>query len=123
MGLMLIWGDDINLAHGAIIVIGMFAYCLVNYSPPVHPYVAVLAMILFGIALYWIGQHRVTGGGPVGLQSVSWRGCAFISMHNMQPSRGIPSFSNRGDSKRVRDERFFGIDSPLKRGRGENLFR
>jgi branched-chain amino acid transport system permease protein len=40
MGLTLIWGvmNVINLAHGAIIVIGMFLLYLVVYSLGLHPY-------------------------------------------------------------------------------------
>jgi branched-chain amino acid transport system permease protein len=67
MGLTLIWGvmKVINLAHGAIIVIGMFLLYSIVYALGLHPYVAVPAMIvfgfIFGIALYWVAVHRVIG--------------------------------------------------------------
>ena len=67
MGLTLIWGvmNVINLAHGAIIVLGMFLLYLVVYSLGLHPYVAVPATIMFsfvfGIVLYWVSVHRVIG--------------------------------------------------------------
>lgn len=67
MGLTLIWGvmRVINLAHGAIIVLGMFTlYMLVTVVglPPYGtiPFVIVLSF-LFGVTLYWIGVHRVIG--------------------------------------------------------------
>jgi branched-chain amino acid transport system permease protein len=67
MGLTLIWGvmRVINLAHGAIIVLGMFLlYTLVTVVglPPYGtiPFVILLSF-LFGVGLYWIGVHRVIG--------------------------------------------------------------
>lgn len=67
MGLTLIWGvmNVINLAHGAIIVIGMFLLYATAYSLGLYPYVAVPVAVLFsfilGIVLYWIAVHRVIG--------------------------------------------------------------
>jgi branched-subunit amino acid ABC-type transport system permease component len=67
MGLTLIWGvmNVINLAHGAIIVIGMFLLYLVAHALGLNAYVAVPATIVFGFAfgvvLYWIAVHRVVG--------------------------------------------------------------
>jgi branched-chain amino acid transport system permease protein len=67
MGLTLIWGvmNVINLAHGAIIVAGMFLLYIIVYSFGLHAYFAVPAMIgfgfVFGIVLYWIAVHRVIG--------------------------------------------------------------
>jgi len=67
MGLTLIWGvmNVINLAHGAIIVIGMFLLYLIVHAIGLNAYVAVPAMIGFGfvcgVMLYWIAVHRVIG--------------------------------------------------------------
>ena len=67
MGLTLIWGvmNVINLAHGAIVVIGMFVLYTVANMLGLHPYGAVPLMIVFGfvvgMALYWVGVHRMIG--------------------------------------------------------------
>jgi branched-chain amino acid transport system permease protein len=67
MGLTLIWGvmNVINLAHGAIIVLGMFMLYLIASSLGLPAYSAVPVMIVFGfvfgIGLYWIGVHRMIG--------------------------------------------------------------
>jgi len=67
MGLTLIWGvmNVINLAHGAIIVLGMFVLYLVATALGLPPYGAIPVMILlgfsFGVALYWIAVHRMIG--------------------------------------------------------------
>ena len=67
MGLTLIWGvmNVINLAHGAMIVLGMFLLYLVAHALGLDAYVAVPATIVFGFAfgvvLYWIAVHRVIG--------------------------------------------------------------
>ena len=67
MGLTFIWGvmNVINLAHGAIIVLGMFLLYelssglgLPGYST--IPVVIVFAFV-FGVVLYWISVHRVIG--------------------------------------------------------------
>src|SRR5215813_3580699 len=67
MGLTLIWGvmNVINLAHGAIIVLGMFVLYLVATAFGLPPYAAIPVMIIFGfsfgVALYWIAVHRMIG--------------------------------------------------------------
>ena len=67
MGLTLIWGvmNVINLAHGAIVVIGMFVlYMLVSaLGLPAYGAVPVMIVVGFvvGIGLYWIGVHRMIG--------------------------------------------------------------
>jgi branched-chain amino acid transport system permease protein len=67
MGLTLIWGvmNVINLSHGAIVVVGMFVLYLVASMLGLPAYAAVPVMIVFGfvfgIALYWIGVHRMIG--------------------------------------------------------------
>jgi branched-chain amino acid transport system permease protein len=67
MGLTLIWGvmNVINLAHGAIIVLGMFVLYLVAAALGLPPYGAIPVMIIFGfsfgVALYWIAVHRMIG--------------------------------------------------------------
>jgi branched-chain amino acid transport system permease protein len=67
MGLTLIWGvmNVINLAHGAIIVLGMFVLYLVATAFGLPAYSAIPVMIIFGfsfgVALYWIAVHRMIG--------------------------------------------------------------
>jgi len=67
MGLTLIWGvmRVINLAHGAIIVLGMFLlYFLATAAGfPIYGAIPVAIGIgfVFGVALYWIAVHRVIG--------------------------------------------------------------
>ena len=67
MGLTLIWGvmKVINLAHGAIIVLGMFVLYLAASAMGLPPYGAIPVMIAFGfafgVALYWIAVHRMIG--------------------------------------------------------------
>jgi branched-chain amino acid transport system permease protein len=67
MGLTLIWGvmNVINLAHGAIIVLGMFVLYLVATALGLSPYAAIPVLIVFGfcfgVALYWIAVHRMIG--------------------------------------------------------------
>ncbi|HEY7299461.1 MAG TPA: branched-chain amino acid ABC transporter permease [Xanthobacteraceae bacterium] len=67
MGLTLIWGvmKVINLAHGAIIVLGMFLLYLLATSLGLPPYGALPVMIVFGfcfgVALYWTAVHRMIG--------------------------------------------------------------
>jgi len=67
MGLTLIFGvmDVINLAHGPIIALGMFALFFVagGTGLGLHPYVALVVVallgLLFGFATYFIAVHRV----------------------------------------------------------------
>jgi branched-subunit amino acid ABC-type transport system permease component len=67
MGLTLIWGvmNVINLAHGAIVVVGMFMLYLVATALGLPTYAAIPAMLafgfVFGVALYWIAVHRIIG--------------------------------------------------------------
>jgi branched-subunit amino acid ABC-type transport system permease component len=67
MGLTLIWGvmNVINLAHGAVIVYGMFALYLLATSLGVPAYasipVVIVCAFLFGVGLYWVAIHRVIG--------------------------------------------------------------
>jgi branched-chain amino acid transport system permease protein len=67
MGLTLIWGvmNVINLAHGAIIVLGMFLlYLLASVlGLPVYGTIPVTIAVgfVFGVALYWIAVHRMIG--------------------------------------------------------------
>jgi branched-chain amino acid transport system permease protein len=65
MGLTLIWGvmNVINLTHGALIVLGMFAAYFLTAGSGLSPY-ATLPLVLaagfaFGVVLYWIAVHRV----------------------------------------------------------------
>lgn len=65
MGLTLIWGvmNVINLSHGAIIALGMFATYLLFSLLGLNPYfglvvVAVLGL-LFGLLVYTVAVHRV----------------------------------------------------------------
>jgi branched-subunit amino acid ABC-type transport system permease component len=65
MGLNLIWGvmRVINLAHGALISLGMFGVYLVFSSLGLNPYLALLLVallgLLMGIIIYIIGIARV----------------------------------------------------------------
>lgn len=65
MGLNLIWGvmRVINLAHGALISLGMFGVYLFFSSLGLNPYLALLLVallgLLMGIAIYFIGIARV----------------------------------------------------------------
>ncbi len=67
MGLSLIWGvmDVINLTHGAMIALGMFALYLLYGSFTVSPYLLLLPILaggfLLGVVVYWIAVHRVVG--------------------------------------------------------------
>ncbi len=67
MGLTLIWGvmRVINLAHGAIIVVGMFLLYVVAGALRLEPYAAVPTSVVvcfaFGVVLYWTAVHRVIG--------------------------------------------------------------
>lgn len=65
MGLNLIWGvmRVINLAHGALISLGMFGVYLLFSSLGLNPYVALLLVailgLLMGIVIYVVGIARV----------------------------------------------------------------
>src|SRR5262245_27983641 len=67
MGLTLIWGvmNVINLTHGAMIVLGMFAVYGLTAALGIGPYATVPAVIILGfvvgVVLYWIAVHRVVG--------------------------------------------------------------
>jgi branched-chain amino acid transport system permease protein len=65
MGLSLIWGvmDVINLTHGAVTVLGMFAMYLLFSAFPVNVYLLLLPVIILGLILglviYWTAVHWV----------------------------------------------------------------
>src|SRR6266498_2643098 len=67
MGLTLIWGvmNVINLTHGAMIVLGMFALYFLASAVGLPPYGAVPVTIVIGfvvgVLVYWIAVHRVVG--------------------------------------------------------------
>jgi branched-subunit amino acid ABC-type transport system permease component len=71
MGLTLIWGvmNIINLTHGVMIVVGMFALLLIVHALGVSAYVAIVPILIagfgIGIALYWIAIHRMVGQPPL----------------------------------------------------------
>ncbi len=65
MGLTLIFGvmKVINLAHGPVIALGMFATFLISNQLGVNPYLALVVVpflgLVFGIVMYLIAVHRV----------------------------------------------------------------
>jgi len=65
MGLNLIWGvmSVINLAHGALIALGMFGVYLLFTNVGLNPYLALLLVAILGlwmgILIYFIAIHRV----------------------------------------------------------------
>lgn len=65
MGLTLIFGvmRVINLAHGAVITLGMFAVYLLSIRLGLNPYLALVGALLiglaFGVAMYFVAVHRV----------------------------------------------------------------
>jgi branched-chain amino acid transport system permease protein len=67
MGLTLIWGvmKVINLAHGIIIVLGMFALYFLATALGIPAYGTVPIVIglgfVLGVGLYWIAVHRIIG--------------------------------------------------------------
>jgi len=67
MGLSLIWGvmDVINLTHGSMIALGMFALYLLFGALATNAYVLLLPVIVVGLVLgitvYWMSVHRVVG--------------------------------------------------------------
>ncbi len=68
MGLTLIWGvmSVINLAHGAIIALGMFGTYLLFSSLGLNPYVALPLVagvgLVAGMLIYWTAIHRILNG-------------------------------------------------------------
>jgi branched-chain amino acid transport system permease protein len=67
MGLTLIWGvmHVINLAHGAMIVLGMFIVYFLAKAAGLSPYegvpVVIVVAFLVGVMLYWVAVNRVIG--------------------------------------------------------------
>lgn len=65
MGLTLIFGvmRVINLSHGALIAIGMFAVLVMSQSTGINPYLTLPAVLiiglLFGMVMYGVSLHRV----------------------------------------------------------------
>jgi len=65
MGLTLIWGvmSVINLAHGAVMALGMFGTYLIFNHLGVNPYLALLGVaglgLLLGFLMYTVAVHRV----------------------------------------------------------------
>lgn len=65
MGLTLIWGvmRIINLAHGAMMALGMFGVYLIFSSLGLNPYLALLLVallgLLFGMGLYYLAIVRI----------------------------------------------------------------
>ncbi len=65
MGLSLIWGvmHVINLSHGPVIALGMFATYLLFYQAGMNPYLAILLVALLGLLvgflIYGIAVRRV----------------------------------------------------------------
>lgn len=68
MGLNLIWGvmRVINLAHGALISLGMFGVYLLFSSLGINPYISLLLIailgLLMGVVIYFVGIARVING-------------------------------------------------------------
>lgn len=68
MGLNLIWGvmRVVNLAHGALIALGMFSVYLLFSNFGINPYVALLLVaavgLLAGVLIYYIAIQRVING-------------------------------------------------------------
>ncbi|MEI8393835.1 MAG: branched-chain amino acid ABC transporter permease [Rhodospirillaceae bacterium] len=71
IGLTLIWGvmDVINLTHGAMITLGMFALYLIFVKTGIMPYAALVPVAVigfgFGLAVYWTSVHRVITRPPL----------------------------------------------------------
>jgi branched-chain amino acid transport system permease protein len=67
MGLSLIWGvmDVINLTHGAVIALGMFAMYLLVSAFAVNAYILLIPVIigglLLGLLIYWMSVNWVVG--------------------------------------------------------------
>jgi len=71
MGLTLIFGimDVVNLSHGALITLGMFASYLLFSAAGVNPYLGLplvaVAGLLLGMLLYGITVHPILDGPPL----------------------------------------------------------
>lgn len=65
MGMTLIWGvmSVINLSHGPIIALGMFAVYLIANNLGLHPYLAIILValmgLLFGVFIFLVSIRRV----------------------------------------------------------------
>ncbi len=65
MGLTLIWGvmRIINLSHGALMALGMFAVYLLFGNLGLHPYLSLVlvavAGLIVGLLIYFVAVHRV----------------------------------------------------------------
>lgn len=65
MGLTLIFGvmRVINLAHGPVIALGMFATYLLSTQLGLNPYLSILLGLplglVMGVVIYWVAVHRV----------------------------------------------------------------
>ena len=65
MGLSLIYGvmRVVNLAHGAVMALGMFALYLMSSQWGINPYLALIVVLglglALGVAMYFIAIHRV----------------------------------------------------------------
>lgn len=71
MGLTLIFGvmNVINLAHGAIIMLGMFGVYLLFQTVGLNPYLAIIlvavAGLVVGLIMYVVAVHRVINAPPL----------------------------------------------------------
>jgi branched-chain amino acid transport system permease protein len=71
MGLTLIWGvmNVINLTHGAMLALGMFALYLLSPLIGLTPYLAIPPIMvlgfLAGVVVYAVAVHRVVGRPPL----------------------------------------------------------
>ncbi len=67
MGLSLIWGvmDVINLTHGSMIALGMFAMYLLFVAIAANTYLLLFPIVgaglLLGVIVYWVAVHWVVG--------------------------------------------------------------
>jgi branched-chain amino acid transport system permease protein len=83
MGLTLIWGvmRVINLTHGAMIVLGMFAVYFMAKSAGLSPYegIPVVAVVTFaaGVIIYWVAVDRVIGR-PILMSLLATFACNMI---------------------------------------------
>jgi branched-subunit amino acid ABC-type transport system permease component len=110
MGLTLIWGvmNVINLSHGAIIVLGMFALYYLSSVLGLYPYATLPIVIVIGfvagVLLYWVAVHRVIGRPPLMSLLSTFAvnmvliglGTAFWSTSPYNVSASLPSVSWEG---------------------------